>query len=266
MGAERVIRISKPAEPPAILRDRGEAARDALCRAYDAAPDSYRDGSRKLESDADIYGHASVVEALAQAQHRKCCFCERKLLGDVEHYRPKNGYQQRKGEKLNRPGYYWLAYEWTNLFRACGPCNQRFKRNLFPLANPAGRARSHRDDLSTERPLLLHPSEDEPEQHISFREEVAFAVRGSRRGRETIAVVGLNHAEALESRRGTYAALAALRGTQRTLRAFLTEHFPEASRVPADLSSKLRENDAVLAAARRDDAEYAAMARAALAA
>lgn len=259
-----MIRIRKPAEAPAILRGEGMRAREVLCDAYDASPTSYQDGTATLEVHKRIYGHMSVVQALAEAQHLKCCFCERRLLGDVEHYRPKSGFQQRKGERLSRPGYYWLAYEWRNLFRACGPCNQRFKRNLFPLAHPAARARSHHDDIGQEQPLLLDPSEDDPEGHIGFREEVAFAVGGSRRGRATIAILGLNHIEALESRRQTYDALSALHGTQRALRAFLIERFPAGSAAPAELLQRMTENDAVLAAARRDDAEYSAMARAAI--
>ena len=74
--------------------------------------------------------------------------------GDVEHYRPKAGYRQDAEDPLGRPGYYWLAYEWSNLLFCCQICNQRFKRNLFPLVDPARRAETHHDDLSSEQPLF----------------------------------------------------------------------------------------------------------------
>ncbi len=87
-------------------------------------------------------------------QHDKCAFCESKVsaiaYGDVEHFRPKAGYQQSHDDDLQRPGYYWLAYEWSNLFFSCSICNQQGKRNVFPLANPRRRATCHRDDIGLE--------------------------------------------------------------------------------------------------------------------
>nr|WP_239015299.1 AAA family ATPase [Archangium violaceum] len=91
----------------------------------------------------------------------KCAFCESQLAhisyGDVEHFRPKAGWRQEEGGPLGRPGYYWLAYEWTNLFLACTLCNQQFKRNLFPLRTPSRRARSH-SWLQHTRELAGNPS------------------------------------------------------------------------------------------------------------
>ncbi len=72
--------------------------------------------------------------------------------------RPKAGFRQIAQELLGRPGYYWLAQEWDNLFFACPLCNQRYKKNRFPLRDPAARARSHRDDVSREEPLFINPA------------------------------------------------------------------------------------------------------------
>jgi hypothetical protein len=101
---------------------------------------------------------------------------------------------------MHQPGYFWLAYVWENLFLACQLCNQTFKRNLFPLADPATRATSHLDDLAAETPLLLHPGDDEPGAFIGFRDEVAFPIDDHPRGRATIEVVGLNREEMVEHR------------------------------------------------------------------
>ncbi|AUX44887.1 uncharacterized protein SOCE26_063570 [Sorangium cellulosum] len=74
---------------------------------------------------------------------------------------------------VERPGYYWLAYEWDNLLFSCGICNGTHKRNLFPLGNPEKRARSRRAKLSVEEPLLVHPAQEEPEQLVGYRDEYA---------------------------------------------------------------------------------------------
>ena len=176
------------------------------CAEYDLDPQAFVDGRRKFEFDTGIYRHRDVKDALQRAQHGKCCYCEKKVSdekgkGDVEHYRPKAGYVQDSGERLQRPGYYWLAYEWSNLLLACANCNEILKRNRFPLANPHTRARSHHDDLGKEVPLLLNPELDDPEAHITFKEETAEAIDGDIRGKATIDVVGLNRNTLLERRR-----------------------------------------------------------------
>jgi uncharacterized protein (TIGR02646 family) len=77
---------------------------------------------RNFEFKASVYGAKSVKKTLLTAQHGKCAFCESKFehvaFGDVEHFRPKGGWIQTDGDQLTRPGYYWLAYEWSNL--SCG--------------------------------------------------------------------------------------------------------------------------------------------------
>jgi hypothetical protein len=101
---------------------------------------------------------------------------------------------------LEQPGYFWLAYAWTNLFFACQLCNQSFKKNLFPLADPTRRARSHLDDLTAEQPMLIHPADEEPSTFIGFREEIAFPINDDPRARTTIEVVGLNREAMAEQR------------------------------------------------------------------
>ena len=154
-----MIGITKPAEPPEVLTRETTHQRIAeCCDRFSVAADDYRAGRRKFTFSDSIYNHETVKEALILAQHGKCCFCEMKIAdeGDVEHFRPKSGYRQRTGDRLGRPGYYWLAYEWSNLLLACSSCNQRFKRNLFPLADPSQRAESHAADINLEEPLLIN--------------------------------------------------------------------------------------------------------------
>jgi hypothetical protein len=192
-----MIRITKPEQAPSILRKRGQ-------RTTEANQQAFINGERTFKFDSSIYGAKSVKMALIKAQHDKCAFCESKVghiaFGDVEHYRPKGGVRQNDTGPLEQPGYFWLAYAWENLFFACQLCNQSFKKNLFPLADPARRARSHLDDITAEEPLLIHPADEEPSAFIGFREEIAFPIDDDPRARATIEVVGLNREAMAEQR------------------------------------------------------------------
>jgi uncharacterized protein (TIGR02646 family) len=167
---------------------------------YDANPEAYKGWS----FESGIYGAKSVKSALQKAQHDKCAFCESKVShiahGDVEHFRPKAGYRQGPEDPLVQPGYYWLAYEWTNLLFSCQLCNQRFKRNHFPLTDPNRRARSHNDDISYEQPLLIDPAVEDPAQFLEFRENRVYAIGNNARGETTIEIFGLNRKELVDMR------------------------------------------------------------------
>ncbi|OJT16818.1 hypothetical protein BO221_47805 [Archangium sp. Cb G35] len=218
--------------------------------AYSRAPRSYEKGKRLFEFEPGIYAHETVKQALLEAQHGKCAFCESKVAhisyGDVEHFRPKAGWRQREDEPLSRPGYYWLAYEWSNLLLACTLCNQQFKKNLFPLQTPARRARSHKEDVTAEDPLLLDPAVDDPESFISFREEVPYAVDGNARGEATIRALGLRRETLAEQRRKHLSLVNALRR-------LIALRDPEAAKARRLLQDM-----------RQDSGEYASMTRAIL--
>src|SRR3954454_1457494 len=77
-------------------------------------------------ADRNIYAHEEVRKALEELFHRKCAYCEistARVDWEVEHYRPKGRVAERQGH----PGYYWLAYDWDNLFPSCTFCNQHRK-------------------------------------------------------------------------------------------------------------------------------------------
>ncbi len=148
-----------------------------------------------------------------------------------------------------KPGYYWLAYSWDNLLLSCQLCNQRYKRNLFPLREPTQRATSHHDDLAEEKPLFIHPAQEEPVAYIGFRSEIAFPIGDNVRGRETIESLGLNRQPLQERRLEKYEILKTLSHV-----ANLIPPTPESA-----------EAQTVLAQLVQDRAEYAAMARAVMA-
>ena len=145
----------------------------------------------------------------------KCAYCESSLgvtdLSQTELFRPRAMAVNLDGE-TTRPGYWWLAYEWGNLYLACAECN-RNKGNRFPVVGP--RALRPDDDLAKERGLLLDPCADDPEEHLLFNEDglVASAseidVDGHDRGAITIDILGLNRPGLVEARRQATAVLKA---------------------------------------------------------
>ncbi|CAG1022843.1 hypothetical protein DOJK_01937 [Patescibacteria group bacterium] len=191
-----MIFIQRSSEPD-ILINKGKTEQRKLCTAYEQ-------DQRKFEFDNKIYGHESVKTELKLMQHNKCCFCESKVshvdYGDVEHYRPKGAYQQSKSDKLSESGYYWLAYTWNNLLFCCAICNQQYKKNLFPLLDDTKRARNHHNDITQEEPLLINPSSINPEEHIGFREQIAYPIKDSIYGKTTIDTLGLNREQLKEKR------------------------------------------------------------------
>jgi uncharacterized protein (TIGR02646 family) len=161
----------------------------------------------------------------------KCAYCEATTKevahGDVEHFRPKSI-------------YWWLAYCYDNYLVSCQICNEVFKRDEFPIAGnrwigPSVTATSTDDELKTmakdctpdpiddsdgmplsqftaqhqaERPYLLNPYFDDPEQYYAWEVEpvlkhvylVPVSKAAERFVEESTRLYGLNRKELLDLR------------------------------------------------------------------
>jgi hypothetical protein len=182
---------------------RGAALTAADVAAYAADPEHNGSKVNPFTFNKRIYGHESVKRALRRAQHSKCCYCEGyfagQAAGDVEHYRPKACVQQEPGGPNQYPGYYWLAYDWANLYYVCEQCNRVGKRNLFPLVDPARRARRPDDPVTAETPMIIDPGgTEDPRDHIRFRGPVPFGITNV--GRATIALLRLDRTDLTTAR------------------------------------------------------------------
>lgn len=174
-------------------------------RAVDKTADAIDDGPSHVVTD--FYRDPRVKAALEEVFYRKCAYCESPGFAgfpwDVEHFRPKGSV----AEDNSHPGYYWLAYTWTNLYPSCVFCNQRRKDqptyddptlgpatgklDQFPVADESKRARTPNDRLADEDPLLLDPCGDQPSQHLIFDATGEVSARdGSPKGEPTIRVLG----------------------------------------------------------------------------
>lgn len=185
--------------PSAML---AEAPAQSLARkeleiftAYYAALQVSPDEAGKLPSFS-VYKSDSVKQRLHELFHGKCAYCESFYSStapvDVEHYRPKG----RVHEAPEHTGYWWLAMDWDNLLPSCIHCNRRsgqvtpvLSTNLVRLLEEGRRfsnsrlMQSGKQDsfpilgtrvvaptmqFDSEQALLLDPSRDEPEEHLSF--------------------------------------------------------------------------------------------------
>lgn len=207
-----MIKLTRPTTVPNILLTKGKKKCLSHCISFNRLSVKYINGDNKFKFDSDIYGDSSVKTALKIAQSGKCCFCESKVThisyGDIEHFRPKAAFNNNKGDKLIRPGYYWLVYDWTNLLFSCQLCNQRYKKNLFPLLNPRSRAKSPKDNISKEKPVFINPYEENPKRHIGYRQELPYGK--TKRGEETIKALGLDRNDINEMRLSEFKYLEAI--------------------------------------------------------
>jgi uncharacterized protein (TIGR02646 family) len=208
-----MISIHKSNNIPKILATKGIQATNLLCAQFDQSPEAFRPNARdtaseipKVTFDSGIYGHSSVKAQLSAEQFGKCCYCEAPFTangyGDVEHFRPKAAILPKGAEQLVYPGYYWLAYNWQNLLFSCQICNQQFKKNHFGLEKEENRIRSHHqaNTLPTEVPLLVDPTNDDPEKAVTFKRENAIPVEGSLRGKYMIEHLGLQRSSLADAR------------------------------------------------------------------
>ena len=146
---------------------------------------------------------------LSPGNFGKCMYCEGIYdagnYSDAEHFRPKAKVTEN-GTEIDHPGYYWLAYEWQNLLLSCTQCNSSpGKQNEFPIAgrrvqNPDADPGTWWEKLKVEKPLLLHPYFDDPEEHFDAGQYGALEGK-TKRGRATIEVCALNRTKLMRDRR-----------------------------------------------------------------
>ena len=193
-----MIKIDRP-QPPGntILDKRRQEALQAV--KSDIANKNF--SSKSFNSN--LWRNKKVKVFLRKSQHGKCCYCDRKrdeIESDVEHFRPKTEVSDCK----EHPGYWWLAYNWDNLMISCKVCNSQ-KKSHFPLADESRRAFSENDNIDEEKPLLINPLQENPEEFVEYDIEessiMVKAVGKCERGKRTVdGLTGINKKEVMEER------------------------------------------------------------------
>jgi hypothetical protein len=169
-----------------------------------------------------VYKDEAVKAKLEALFHGKCAYCESYYAGvhpvDVEHWRPKAEVAAEHWDHgADLSGYWFLASDWENLLPSCIDCNRARnhrevttgttqllgKANRFPV-EPGSRRATSRAEIAGERPLLLHPCEDEPSHHLECDpgdQSILRPRNSSEKGRVSIEVYGLNRAGLVVARR-----------------------------------------------------------------
>lgn len=137
-----------------------------------------------------------VREALQNLFGGKCAFCECAAT-EIDHFRPYRRAGRADGS-IDPQHYWWLAYDWENLYLCCSRCNAK-KRNLFPVLGPVASPLGDRQSLIDEQPLLLDPCRDDPEKHLKFLSD-GQVIALTERGAATIKVFQLNDGALVTSR------------------------------------------------------------------
>jgi len=214
-----MIKVTRPPGPKQLLAPAADVdlERQEALKFYKAAVKT------RKEFPFKIYKQPYVKEAIEKIFHKKCAYCETFYIVaqpvDVEHFRPKGAVVVGKEKK---PGYYWLASEWTNLLPSCIRCNRSNtylmpnnkketmgKKNFFPLEDEAKRATKPGEERN-EKPLLLNPFVDNPEKHLEFTDDgvvrPALNSKGqaSNKGEVSIKIYALCRPDLVE-RRAEYA-------------------------------------------------------------
>lgn len=134
----------------------------------------------------------------------KCAYCESTIpletsRSEYDHFRPKSG-ARGFDKEFSKDYYWWLTYEWNNLYYSCSVCNQ-YKSSWFPIeGNRAPLETPYHEIIELETPLLVDPCVDDPELHLSFNEdgEVDYLTA---KGKSTIEIIKLNRSELVEARK-----------------------------------------------------------------
>jgi hypothetical protein len=157
----------------------------------------------------------------------KCWYCESKDLRSdnaVDHFRPKNNVKGSERFPLvdDHPGYWWLAFDYTNYRFSCTLCNSirkdldgttGGKQDYFPLMDEERRCIDRDGNLEEEQPVLLDPTRVLDVGALCFDDAGKAAPRAKRlaesdaayrqwedRASESIRFYHLNHHAIVEAR------------------------------------------------------------------
>jgi uncharacterized protein (TIGR02646 family) len=148
-----------------------------------------------------------ILVPLRALFNAKCAYCESAIPLEVsrseyDHFRPKNGARGLQKEFSN-DHYWWLTYEWHNLYYCCANCNQ-YKSTWFPLeGSRSAISAPYLDVIQFEKSLFVDPCHDKPEEHLIYKEdgEVDFLTS---KGKTTIEIIKLNRSPLIEARRKVF--------------------------------------------------------------
>lgn len=208
-----MIKLNKPQDGPTFPYKKGKhkgecrliIKTNGLKEEYVNHQVNFDNGSREFTFDGSLWGNETVKKILkVEVQSNRCCYCEKDITdgGSLEHFRPKKGVKQKAGNSIEKPGYYWLAYEWSNWFYSCQECNNA-KDTIFPITDDKKRAKNHLVDEKCihETPILPDLTKDDPSEIIEYKGVEVFPKKGNnQKGKTLIETVKLDRSTLLDTR------------------------------------------------------------------
>lgn len=154
--------------------------------------------------------YPKVVEHVGNEFNNKCAFCECWLTDNnrrIALFRPLRNSLQKKGGVPDPVHYFWLLWDWSNLYAICRDCRDN-QGSLFPTENERvtpDASHLERENAAhyfvQEKPVLIDPTQEAPAKHIVFGENGEIKPRGgSGRGETTIQIFELNRAPLRQAR------------------------------------------------------------------
>lgn len=208
-----MVRINKPPVSPVIHYAVGRVGQCKLINSTEAVKaqyiidsDKFTNSARNWRPKQSIYGHKAIKDLLKRdIQKNKCCYCEKEILSsyEVEHFRPCSAFQQDYNGQIFKPGYYWLSYNWNNLYYSCPSCNKS-KGAFFPLNNNANRDIPHtvNENCINEVVELINLVDENPTDFIIYDQlEPKGSLLNFDRGELMIKTVGLRNDDMYDERK-----------------------------------------------------------------
>lgn len=131
-----------------------------------------------IDKNAKLWRELKTI--LSDLSYNKCWYCETKELRSdrvVDHFRPK----KRVAERKDHPGYWWLAFDWSNYRYSCTFCNSYRKSeedepaggkaDHFPIIDEDRRATKPADPIEDEFPVLLDPIKNSDSLLLTFEDD-----------------------------------------------------------------------------------------------
>ncbi|RYH00451.1 MAG: hypothetical protein EON58_00145 [Alphaproteobacteria bacterium] len=196
-----MIHIDRRRVPePLFLRSKELQSIRKSAQRYFSVAESDR---RQVRFDFGLqFGYVELGEALGALFHGKCAYCEQPTdyvhrKNFLDRFRPIRGALGLDGH-VAVDHYWWLAFDWENMYGACSRCN-RAKGSRFPVEAQRAATGARGDALLDEKSLLLDPCVDFPEKHLIFTRD--GHVSGlTPQGQHTIEVLALNRIELVSLR------------------------------------------------------------------
>lgn len=219
-GEHEMIRIERDATSP-YSPSLVEEGRFELGLYYASLKPAQREQRRNPVEKLLVRMIKPAREALLQAFHGKCAYCE-SAIGitadlEIDHFRPKSGATDLKGT-ASPDHYAWLTLEWLNHYASCPACN-RAKRAIFPVEGARSEPMTPIEAvIENERAVIIDPCRDDPGQHFMFSADGTVRAL-TERGAATIKILNLNRAPLVIARKEAYSrTVAAIEASERSAR------------------------------------------------